>query len=81
VPAGDSVSGIQINNPVVHFFAVAAQGTDISGKSVFTAAQSFHTIIGPFPASTDVIIRMERNRFGPGTGATLAVTLAAQLVP
>jgi DNA-binding transcriptional regulator of glucitol operon len=80
VPAGDSVSGIHINNPVVHFFVVTAQGTDISGKSVFAAAQSFHTTIGPFSVPTDVVVRMERNRFGPGTEAALAVTLAGQLL-
>jgi hypothetical protein len=80
VPAGDSVSGVQINNPVVHFFPVTAQGTDISGKSVFTAAQSFHTTIGPFSVPTDVVVRMERNLFGPGTEAALAVTLAGQLL-
>jgi hypothetical protein len=80
VPAGDSVSGIHINNPVVHFFTVTAQGTDGSGKSVFAAAQSFHTTIGPFPVPTDVLVRMERNMFGPGTEAVLSVSLAGQLL-
>ena len=81
VPAGDSVSGVQINNPVVHFFPVVAQGSDISGKSVFVAAQGFHTTIGPFPVPRDVVVRMERKMFGAGTEAALAVTLAGQLLP
>jgi hypothetical protein len=80
VPAADSVSGIHINNPVVHFFVVTAQGTDISGKRVFAAAQSIHTTIGPFPAPTDVVVRMERNMSGPGAEATLGVSLAGQLL-
>jgi hypothetical protein len=80
VPAGDAVFAIQINNPVVHFFVVNAQGTDLFGKSVFTAAQSLRATIGPFPVPTDVIVRMERKMFGPGTAAELAVTLAGQLV-
>lgn len=57
-----------------------AQGTDLFGKSVFTAAQSLRATIGPFPVPTDVIVRMERKMFGPGTAAELAVTLAGQLV-
>jgi hypothetical protein len=81
VPAGDSVSGVQINNPVVHFIPVVAQGLDISGKSVFVAAQGFHTTIGPFPVPRDVVVRMERKMFGAGTEAALAVTLAGQLLP
>jgi len=80
VPAGDSVSGVHINLPVVHVFAVTAQGTNISGMSVFTAAQSLRTTIGPFPGATDVVVRMDRNKFGPGTGASLLVTLAGQLL-
>jgi DNA-binding transcriptional regulator of glucitol operon len=79
VPAGDAVSGIHTNNPVVHFFVVTAQRNDISGKSVFTAAQSFRTTIGPFSAPTDVVVRMERNKFGAGNEASLAVTLAGEL--
>ncbi len=81
VPAGDSVSGVQINNPVVHFIPVFAQGSDTSGKSVFVAAQGFHTTIGPFPVPRDVVVRMERKMFGAGTEAALAVTLAGQLLP
>lgn len=81
VPAGDSVSGVQINNPVVHFIPVFAQGADISGKTVFVAAQGFHTTIGPFPVPGDVVVRMERKMFGAGTEAALAVTLAGQLLP
>ncbi|WP_164002298.1 hypothetical protein [Pyxidicoccus caerfyrddinensis] len=80
VPAGDSVSGIHINNPVVHFFVVSDQGTDINGKSVFAAAQSFHATLGPFSRPTDVVIRMERRTFGPGNEATLAVSLAGSLL-
>ncbi len=80
VPVADSVSGIQINNPVVHFLVVNAQGTDISGKSVFAAAQTLHTTIGPFTVPTDVVVRMERRMFGPGTEATLGVSLAGQLL-
>jgi hypothetical protein len=76
VPAEDSVSGVQINNPVVHFIPVFAQGADMSGKTVFVAAQGFHTTIGPFPVPRDVVVRMERKMFGAGTEATLAVTLA-----
>jgi hypothetical protein len=64
----------------VHFLAVTAQGTDIFGKSVFAAAQSLHTTIGPFSVPTDVVVRMERNLFGPGSEAALAVTLAGQLL-
>jgi hypothetical protein len=80
VPFGDSVSGIHINNPIVHFLVVTPQGVDIFGKNVFTAAQTLHTAIGPFAVATDVIVRMERNTFGPGTDASLSVTLAGQLV-
>lgn len=80
VPAGDSVFAIHINNPVVHFFVVVAQGTDLFGKSVFTAAQPLRATIGAFAVPTDVIVRMERKMFGPGTVAELAVTLAGQLV-
>jgi hypothetical protein len=78
VPAGESVSSMFINLPVVHFFVVATQGSDISGKSVFTAAQSLRVTIGPFPVPRDVVVRMERNAFG--TDASLAVTLAGELV-
>jgi hypothetical protein len=83
------ISGEQVNafhevsdlsNQVVHFFTVTAQGTDGSGKSVFAAAQSFHTTIGPFPVPTDVLVRMERNMFGSGTEAVLSVSLAGQLL-
>jgi hypothetical protein len=81
VPTGDSVSGVQINGPIVHFLPVVPQGLDISGKSVFVAAQGFHTTIGPFPVPTDVVVRMERKMFGAGTEAALAVTLAGQLLP
>ena|SRR5689334_10133321 len=81
VPTGDSVSAIQINRPVVHFFAVQAQGTNISGKSVFTVAQSIRVTIGPFSSPNDLVFRMERNRFGPGTEAELTVTIAGQLGP
>jgi hypothetical protein len=77
VPAGESVSSISINLPVVHFF-VATQGADQFGKSVFTAAQSLRATIGPFPVQRDVVVRMERNAFG--TEAILAVTLAGELV-
>jgi hypothetical protein len=80
VPAGDAVFDIHINNPVVHFFVVSAQGTDLSGKSVFTAAQPLRATIGPFAVPTDVIVRMERKMYGPGTDAELDVTLAGQLV-
>ncbi len=78
VPAGESVSSISINLPVAHFFVVATQGADQFGKSVFTAAQSLHVTIGPFPVQRDVVVRMERNAFG--TEAILAVTLAGELV-
>ncbi|QSQ19788.1 hypothetical protein JY651_31450 [Pyxidicoccus parkwayensis] len=80
VPAGDSVSDIHLNNPVVHFFVVSTQGTDINGKSVFSAAQSLHVTLGPFPRPTDVVVRMERRTFGPGNEATLAVSLAGSLL-
>lgn len=80
VPAADSVFGLQINIPVVHAFAVAAQGTNASGSRVFTAAQSLHTTVGPFPGATNVVVRMERSMFGAGNGATLLVTLAGQLL-
>ncbi|XXF75324.1 hypothetical protein P2318_19880 [Myxococcaceae bacterium GXIMD 01537] len=80
VPAGDSVSGIHINNPVVHFFVVTSQGTDISGKRVFATAQDFQATLGPFPGPTNVVIRMERNLFGSGNEATLAVSLAGTLL-
>jgi len=36
--------------------------------------------IGPFAVPTDVIVRMERKMYGPGTDAELDVTLAGQLV-
>jgi hypothetical protein len=78
VPTGESVSSIFINLPIVHFFVVAAQGADISGRSVFTAAQSLRVTIGPFAVPRDVVVRMERNTFG--TDASLAVTLAGALV-
>lgn len=64
----------------MHFFVVSAQGTDLFGKGVFTAAQPLRATIGPFAAPTDGIVRMERKMFGPGTAAELAVTLAGQLV-
>ena len=60
---------------------VVVQGSDISGKSVFVAAQGFHTTMGPFPVPRDVVVRMERKMFGAGTEAALAVTLAGQLLP
>lgn len=78
VPSGESVSGIFINLPVVHFFMVLAQGADISGQSVFTAAQDLRIALGPFAGPNDVVVRMERNAFG--TSANLAVTLAGTLV-
>jgi hypothetical protein len=78
VPAGESVSSISINLPIVHFFVVATQGSDFFGKSVFTAAQSLRATIGPFPVQRDVVVRMERN--ASGTDASLAVTLAGELV-
>jgi hypothetical protein len=80
VPTGDSVSDIHLDRPVVHFLTVTSQGTDILGKRVFTAAQSLRTVIGPFSVPIDVVVRMERNTFGPGSEATLSVTLAGQLV-
>jgi hypothetical protein len=61
-----------------HFFVVAPQGSDLFGKSVFTAAQSLRATIGPFPVQRDVVVRMERN--ASGTDASLAVTLAGELV-
>jgi hypothetical protein len=78
VPAGETVSGIHINLPVVHFFLVLAQGADIFGKSVFTAAQDLRIALGPFANPRDVVVRMERNKFG--TPAILGVTLAGTLV-
>ena len=78
VPAGESVSSILINLPIVHFFVVATQGADQFGRSVFTAAQSLRATIGPFPVQRDVVVRMERN--ASGTDASLAVTLAGELV-
>jgi hypothetical protein len=78
VPAGESVSSISINLPVLHFFVVATQGSDLFGKSVSTAAQSLRVTIGPFPVPREVVVRMERNAFG--TDASLAVTLAGELV-
>src|SRR5215831_95123 len=78
VPAGESVSSIFINLPVVHFFVVATQGTDQFGRSVFTAAQSLRATMGPFPVQRHVVVRMERNAFG--TEAILAVTLAGELL-
>ena len=78
VPAGESVSSISINLPVVHFFVVATQGSDQFGKSVFTAAQSLRVTIGPFPVARDVVVRMERNT--SGTDAIFAVSLAGELV-
>jgi len=78
VPAGESVSSIFINLPIVHFLVVATQGGDIFGKSVFTAAQSLRVTIGPFAVPRDVVVRMERNM--SGTDASLAVTLAGELV-
>ena len=78
VPAGESVWSISINLPVGHFFVVATQGSDLFGKSVFTAAQSLRVTIGPFPVQRDVVVRMERNAFG--TEAILTVTLAGKLV-
>lgn len=78
VPSGESVSGIFINLPVVHFFMVLAHGADISGQSVFTAAQDLRIALGPFAGPNDVVVRMERNAFG--TSANLAVTLAGTLV-
>jgi hypothetical protein len=78
VPAGESVSSVSINLPVLHFFVVATQGSDLFGKSVFTAVQSLRVTIGPFPVPRDVVVRMERNAFG--TDASLAVTLAGELV-
>ncbi|MCP3140834.1 hypothetical protein [Pyxidicoccus xibeiensis] len=78
VPAGDSVSGLFINRPVVHFFVVADQGTALSGRRVFTAAQSLNATLGPFPVPTGVVIRMERTTFG--SEASLAVSLAGQLL-
>ena len=80
VPAGDEVFGIHINNPVVHFFVVSDQGTDLFGKKVFTAAQPLRATIGPFVEPTDVVVRMERKKFGQEFPAELAVTLAGQLV-
>lgn len=80
VPAGDSVSGIHINNPAVHFFVVTSQGPDINGKRVFATAQSIHATLGPFPSPTNVVVRMERNLFGSGNEATLAVSLAGTLM-
>ena len=80
VPAGDSVSGIHVNLPVVHAFVVTAQGLNVNGRSVFTAAQSLRATLGPFPNATNVVVRMERSMFGPGNGATLLVTLAGQLL-
>jgi hypothetical protein len=62
----------------VHFFVVAIQGADLSGKSVFAAAQSLRATIGPFAVPRDVVVRMERNTLG--TDASLAVTLAGELV-
>jgi hypothetical protein len=78
VPAGESVSSVFINLPILHFFVVATQGGDLLGKSVFTAAQSLRATIGPFPVPRDVVVRMERNTFG--TDASLAVTMAGKLV-
>ena len=78
VPSGESVSGIFINLPVVHFFMVLAQGADISGKSVFTAAQDLRIALGPFAGRSNVMVRMERTAFG--TPANLEVTLAGTLV-
>ena len=80
VPAGDEVFGIHINNPVVHFFVVSDQGTDLFGKKVFTAAQPLRATIGPFVEPTDVVVRMERKKFGQEFPAELAVTIAGQLV-
>jgi hypothetical protein len=78
VPAGESVSSISINLPIAHFFVVATQGSDLFGKSVFTAAQSLRATIGPFPVQRDVVVRMERS--AAGTDASLSVTLAGELV-
>jgi hypothetical protein len=78
VPPGESVSGIFINVPVVHFFMVLAQGADIFGKSVFTTAQDLRIELGPFADPRNVVVRMERTAFG--TSANFAVTLAGTLV-
>jgi hypothetical protein len=78
VSTGESVSSILINLPIVHFFVVATQGSDLFGRSVFTAAQSLRVSIGPFPVPRDFVVRMERNT--SGTDAILAVTLAGELV-
>ena len=79
VPAGESVLSVSLNLPAVHFFVVAStQGTDLFGRSVFTAAQSLRATIGPFPVPRDVVVRMERST--SGTPAILAVTLAGELV-
>jgi hypothetical protein len=79
VPSGQTVSAIHLNIPIVHFFVVAAQGTELNGDSVFAAAQSLRITIGPFGAAMGVVVRAERNAFGTTT-AILEVTLAGQLI-
>jgi hypothetical protein len=78
VQAGESVSGIFISFPVVHFFVVVSQGPDIGGENVFTAAQSLRVVLGPFAEPTPIRMRMEKNV--GGTTSIFAATLAGQLV-
>jgi hypothetical protein len=78
VPSGQRVSAIHLNIPVVHFLVVAAQGTDLGGDNVFTAAQSLRITVGPFGVPMGVVVRTDRNAFG--ISATLDVTLAGQLI-
>ena len=59
VPAGDAVFAVQINNPVVHFFVVNVQGTDLfGGYSPPPSPCGSPSVLSPVPA--DVIVHVER---------------------
>lgn len=76
VPAGQTVTEFFMNRPHVHFFVVSKQGTDISGRDVFTAAQDARIIL---KAGDTIVFRAQRNAFG--NTAFLDAAFAGKMVP
>ena len=74
VPAGEQVTGANINLPAPHIFVVSSQGTS-DDRGYYAAGQATRIVVGP---NQTIVFRVTRSHYG--TGAYVFVSLAGRLV-